>query len=381
MIKKVFYISLFLFILTLIFLAAYNFVFRNNPNDPIADPKKKQAKQEEKEEKTAVPATEITSLLNENILGATSGIDEKIYYYSLDEKSLKKASLEGKDKTVLLSNLPGDATRVLWSPKKDKALLLLKLPDGTSNWYFSDIAPKTLVALKPTIGRLAWNNLGDKIIYQYTDPGTGKRTFNIANPDGSAWKEIAPIGARDSYVAPIPQSTNFSFWNRPNALEESLFESVDGSNGSKNTLVSGRFGADYLWSPTGDQVLIASSDKQGGNTLTLSIANKQGGEIRSLSIPTLLTKVTWAKDGKSIYYALPGGLPDNATLPNDYFEKPLITNDTFWKMDIETGRKSRLLDLKEVGQSFDSSDLFLSPQEDFLFFTDRSTKRLYRIEL
>ena len=109
--------------------------------------------------------------------------------------------------------------------------------------------------------------------------------------------------------------------------------------------------------------------------------NGNGGEFQSLSLPTFVSKAAWSKDSRTIYYALPGGLPDSATLPNDYFDKPLITKDTFWKMDVGTGKKTRLTDLKDVAQSFDSSDLFMSPKEDILFFTDRTTHRLYRIDL
>ena len=108
--------------------------------------------------------------------------------------------------------------------------------------------------------------------------------------------------------------------------------------------------------------------------------NANGGEFQSLSIPTFVTKAVWSRGGKALYYALPGALPENALLPNDYFDKPLHTKDTFWKVDTATGKKTRLADLKEVTQSFDSGDLFLSPAEDALFFTDRTTHRLYRID-
>lgn len=380
--KKVFYISLGLLVLVLIFLGAYNFAFRHNVNSPVADPDKKEIETKKGLfDKAPTVATAIGSPINEELAFPAIGHDGTLYYYSLDDKSLKKASLEGKNKTVLLSDLPGSPTRILWSPKKDKVLLLLKSENGAAQWHFSELATRTLVPLKSEIGRLAWDNLGEKIFYQYTDAKTGAKTLNIASPDGGIWEEIAKIGSRDSFIAAVPQSTTVAFWSRPNALEQTALESVRWNGEDRHVILSGQFGADYLWSPSGDKVLVSTSNEKGGNMLSLSIMNGQGGEYRTLSVPTLVSKIVWSKDDRTIYYALPGSLPESSILPNDYFEKPLYTADTFWRMDVITGKKDRLVELKEVTQNFDSADLLLSPDEDALFFTDRQTRRLYRIDL
>ncbi len=371
--KKTFYISIGLLVLALIFLIAYNFAFKSNINDPIADPEKKTAP-------VAAPVTNIQNPINEDVLGAGVSEDGMLYYYSLDEQALKKASLEGKDKSILLSSLPGKPLRIIWSPKKDRVLLLLKQGDERSLWYFADIAAKTIVPLRSEVSRPAWNNLGDKIFYQYTDPKNEERSLNISNPDGSDWKKLAFL-YRDSFIAAIPQSTAISFWGKPNALEKTYFESIGLSGENRRILFSEKFGADYVWSPDGEKVLVSVSDEKGGQNILLNVMNRNGGEFQSLSVPTFTSKAAWSKDSKTIYYALPGALPESAMLPNDYFDRPLYTKDTFWKINIATGKKTRLANLKDVTQNFDSTDLFLSPAEDTLFFTDRVTRRLYQIGL
>ncbi|MDD2766863.1 MAG: hypothetical protein PHH40_03860 [Candidatus Moranbacteria bacterium] len=378
--KKVFYFSLGLLFLVLIFLGAYNFVFKNNVNDPTVaiDGKTLTNKEPFTEEKPL--SISISPFLNEDVSDVSISLDGFLFYYSLDDQALKKATLEGKDKTVLLSNLPGTPTRILWSPKKDRVLLFLKQSTGESFWYSVDIATKTLIPLKAEISRIAWNNLGDTLLYQYTDFTTGKRTLNTARPDGTAWKKIVDV-SRDTYIAPIPQSASISFWSRPNAFEATSFESVGITGESRKTLLSEKFGADYLWSPNGEKVLVSTSSEKGGKGMFLGSMNANGGEFQSLATPTLISKVVWSKDNKTIYFALPGSIPENAVLPNDYFEKSLHTKDTFWKLDMSNGKKTRLTELKEVVQNFDSTNLLLSPDESTLFFTDRVTKRLYRIEL
>lgn len=378
--KKVFYFSLGFLFLVLIFLVAYNFVFKNNVIDPTVKSNEKKITQEEPTTETKPISISISPSVNEDISDASISPDGLLFYYSLDDQSLKRATLEGKNKVILASNLPGIPTRILWSPKKDKVLLLLKQSTGESNWNFFEVATKTLVPLKKEISRIAWNNLGDTILYQYTDFATGKRTLNTARPDGTEWKKVTEL-SRDTFIAPIPQGSGISFWGRPNAFESTFFESVGITGESRKMLLSEKFGADYLWSPNGEKVLVSTSSERGGKEMLLNIMNANGGQFQSLATPTLISKTVWSKDNKTIYFALPGSIPEDSVLPNDYFDKSIHTKDTFWKLDITTGKKSRLAELKEVVQDFDSTNLLLSPDESTLFFTDRATKRLYRIDL
>jgi Tol biopolymer transport system component len=380
-VKKIFYISIGFLVLVLIFLGAYNFAFKHNVNDPVAVPEQKQAVQEA--EQAVVPQIDrFENPINEDIRGVVTGSDNKMYYYSLDDRSLKRATVDGKDKEVLLSDLPGVPEQVLWSPQRGRALLQLKLSDGRILWHYADLSTRTLVPLKGEMTRIVWNNLGDKILYQYIDTATGTKSLNIANPDGSEWKKLTDLGMQESFIAPVPQSAEVSFWGRPNALEVTAIETVNLTGDGRKTLLSGKFGADYLWSPDGSRVLVSTSGEKGGHGLTLGVMNANGGQFRDLSIPTLVSKVVWSSDGRTIYYALPGSLPDTAVLPNDYFSQSLPAKDTFWKMDIDTenSKKERLVELKDVNQAFDSTGLFLSPDEKVLFFTDRQKNRLYRID-
>ncbi|HCJ45791.1 MAG: hypothetical protein COZ27_00685 [Candidatus Moranbacteria bacterium CG_4_10_14_3_um_filter_41_65] len=378
--KKVFYFSLAFLILVLIFLGAYNFIFRNNVNDPTVDQGKKAEAVKEKTTETVQAISSILPSINESVMGVVIGSNDFLYYYSFDDKALKKATLEGKDKVVLMSNLPGTPTRILWSPKKDKALLFLKQENGKSLWHFAELNTKTLVPLKEEISRIAWDNLGEKIFYQYTDLVTQERTLNSANPDGTGWKKLTVLNF-ETFIAPVPKSMDVAFWSRPNAFESTSLFRMNFSGDNRKSLLAEKFGADYLWSPNGEKILVSMNSEKGGKAVSLGIMNASGGELKDLMLPTLISKVVWSRDSKTIYYALPGSIPENSVLPNDYFEKPVYTKDTFWKMDITTGKKARLTELKEVTQGFDSIDLGLSSKEDTLFFTDRSTKRLYRIDL
>lgn len=380
MIKKLFFVSLFIFILLIIILVAYNFAFKNN----VTDPKSNDAEITKEldtalQEDGAAVSTKVENPLNEEIVGAVTGPGGNLYYYSISDQQLKRATFEGKDKTTLLSNLPGRVERLVWSPGRDQVLIALR-QGSALRWHHLDIATKALTPLKGNISRVTWSQNGEKIYYQYLG-ANGERSLDTANPNGSNFSTVTKMGTIDHFLESIPASGRIAFWTRPTGLESTILESVEKDGRDKKTLLTNRYGAEYLWSPNGKYILFSSVKTKGESDISLALMNENGGEIRDLGIPTLVSKAVWAKDSKTLYYALPGNLPGESVLPNDYYQTPLYSEDIFWKIDIETGQKSRVLELEEGAAGLDSSDLFLSNKEDYLFFTDRKSKRLYRIEL
>ena len=378
---KIFFgITLGIFLFSLLLWGVYNVAFRHNTTIPTIK-KDSLLIQTNSFPNTFEPSEKILPVITERIVSATAH-DRSLYFYSLDEEAFRTSTLDGKDKKTLLSNLPGIPIRIVWSPLKEKVLVHTKKSNGSTFWYVADLKLKTLTELKPEISRVSWDNTGSKIIYQYTDLKTGSKTLNISRPDGSEWKVITELDAKEFFITPIPSSILVSYWSRPNAREKGLFSSVSLSGGDKTILLSNKLGADFLWSPTGDMVLVSSTDEEDPSKIRLFLMNASGGELRSLNnVATLIAKAAWSKNGRALYYALPGSLPESSVLPNDYFEKNLHSQDSFWKIDVATNTTERLVDLKDLTTSYDATDLFLSPNEDMLYFTDRVSQKLFMIEL
>lgn len=377
--KTFFGISVGIFCILLIFWGVYNFSFKSNPNIPTVSDGT--IIKESPSFSVFKPSTNIEPILQEKILSATTD-GRFLFFYSLDDQAFKRSSLEGKDREVLLSNLPGVPKRIVWSPSKERALVQMKLPDDTVLWHTVDLALKTLLPLKPEMSRVVWDNTGSKIFYLYTDPKTGEKSLNISSPDGKDWKSITSLGMKDFFLAPIPASILVSFWQRPGAREKGSLSTLPLTGGTPKPVLSDRFGADFLWSPSGDRVLMSSTDPSHPEKSVLSLMNSSGGELRTLdNASSLISKATWSKNGRTIYYALPGALPESTVLPNDYYEKNLHSQDSFWKMDTENNKTERLVDLKDLTEAYDASELFLSSKEDALYFIERKNQKLYRIEL
>ena len=380
--KKLFILSGLFFLLVLAFLAVYNFAFKHNTLNPIADPKKKAAIEEKKaQEILEAPERSVAfeQIVGEAVFQPVPG-ERSIFYYSKRDNSIKEATLDGKEITVRVPRIPGEATRVVWSPTRVQALMLIKNGDS-SLWHLADLRNQTVVPLRSDMSRLAWTSLGDRILYQFTDSLTGERTLNIASIDGSNWKKLADIGKEDHFIAAIPRSSLIAFWAKADANRESTLEVITINGDNRRTVVAPRFGTDFLFSPDNQHILIQSTVNRGGNSLTLGITNEDGEGYQNLFAPTFASKAVWSKDNETIYYALPGAFSGETVLPNDYYGKPVYSNDTFWKTNIRTGKKERLVPLEAMTESYDVTDMFLSPTETDLYFIDRRSSRLYRMTL
>ncbi|TXH07192.1 MAG: hypothetical protein E6Q06_03615 [Candidatus Moraniibacteriota bacterium] len=379
--KKLFIISGSFFLIVLAFLAVYNLSFRYNNSDPVADKGRKAELEQQRasEEEVAPTSVVFQQIIPEDVFQPAAG-ENGIFYYSQRDNAIKEADYDGKHVMTHIADLPGMPVRIVWSPSRLGALLLIK-SEGADRWYHADIRNKVVTALKKDVSRPAWTVLGDRIFYQYTDPVSADRTLNISFPDGSNWQKLTDLGKEDFYIATVPQSSLVSFWPKTDGNREGTLETISISGENRRTILTGRFGADYLWSPNGRRVLVQSTAKKGGNMLSIGIADENGGNYRNLLAPTLVSKVAWSKDGETFFYALPGSFADSVVLPNDYFSLPIHTADTFWKMNIRTGKKERLVPLDEMTETFDVSSIFLSPTETDLYFVERSSGKLYRITL
>ena len=107
----------------------------------------------------------------------------------------------------------------------------------------------------------------------------------------------------------------------------------------------------------------------------------QGTQYQNLGIPSIATKTTWSKNSKTLYYALPGSLPADAVMPNDYFTKPLLTQDTFWKVSIETGEKKRIVETRNITKNYDATSMMVNDDETMLVFVNRIDGKMYTIAL
>ncbi len=374
--KKIFITSTLLLAVVFLFWGIYLFSFKKPaemPRATVADQPAPSASLPEKNKS-------IRAVSDEAVVGATLAPDENsLKYYAKKTGQTYKVDLDGQNKTLVSSRETPGLVEVFWSPDKTRAISRY-FQEGKDRFAYFNYSENKGAVLKDNLDTVAWQTNG-KIFYKYYSSTDNKRSLNIANPDGTDWKKIADIPHRNVVIAPIPRTGLVSFWNAPDAFAETIFSSAPVIGGEGKTLVSGKFGADYLWSSDGSKILVSHSAERGGTKMQLAVTNDRGGEYRNLEMPTLVSKCAWSRDNKNIFCALPGSIPDTAVLPNDYLAGKFQTVDTFWKINTLTGEKERIIELNKIEESFDVLSIFLNNDESFLFFTSRADGKLYRIDL
>jgi len=382
--KKVFIISAILFGVTLLIWGVYNFAFKKSDSKASVTSKTaQQTMQPPKAEPVVVvkKPEKITLVSKEPVFGAVADKKtEKVLYYSAVDGTVWQADSDGLNVIQIANkNLPG-IVGAIWSPDRTRVLTNFN-KDGSSIFFTYDNTKKVGTQLSGNLDTVVWDGLGSKIIYKYYDAKTKKRSLSIANPDGSNWQTlVGEIPFRRVLISPIPLTSSVSFWNAPSAAEESILQVVASTGGEVKSVFKGRFGGDYLWSPDGSQALVSSLSDKSGKIVMLGLVSLQG-EYRDLGIPTIASKCVWSVDGKTIYCALPGGIPAGSVMPDDYQNKKFTTNDTFWKISTVTGTKERVVELTDINGVYDLTTPFLSSTENSLFFINRIDGKLYRVSL
>lgn len=379
-VKKIFFLSLIMMVLSLLLWGVYNLSFKKP--DSTAKETNTSGKDKGISDLLKPPSEDkIKAITDEAVIGPTyvSGSNTIKYYAQTGETY--EIDTDGNNKKTISDKKLSGLTDVLWSPDETKVITKFSSPDGQPQFYYYDYSTQLGIPIKKNVDEIAWQSSGNRIFYKYYDQQTKKRTFNISNPDGTDWLKLSDIDYRNVSIAPVPKSGLVSFWNRPDSYAQTVFETVPVISGEKKTVFKEKYGADYLWSKDGTTVLVSSVDTRAGSRMQLGIMNYNGGEYRNLDIPTFVSKCVWSRDGKTVYYSLPGNIPPSSILPNEYMDGKFKTADTFWKVNIADGKKTRILETSDIKDSYDATSMFLNDDESALFFVNKSDGKLYRITL
>ena len=312
---------------------------------------------------------------NEALAATLAGDGSDLQYYSQTDGRFYKINKDGQV-TVLADKVFHNVESIKWAPDKNKAIL--EYPDGANILYnFSTNKQVTLPThwkdfdFSPDSSQIVMKSIG-------LDPDN--RWLAITNEDGSKTTAIEAIGEKDETVYPS--------WSPNNQVIAMYTEGVDfdrqevffvglNQENFKSTVIEGR-GFIPQWSPKGDQLLY--SVYSSGNDLKpmLWLVGAQGDSIgagrKSLGLETWADKCTFAS-ATDLYCAVPRELETGAGL---FPELAKNTPDRLYQIDIATGLK-KLVAIPDG--DYNMSDLIISDDGRYLYFTDKTTQRINKINL
>lgn len=310
-----------------------------------------------------------------------AGNKKDIIYYDKYTGEFKKKAADGSSETLLTQQKYPQADKIYWSPARDKAVL--SFPDSSKIVY--DFNQDKQYSLPKETTEFSFSPSGNQIAYKYVGAQPDERWLAVSNPDGSGAQVVEALGDKAGLVkvdwSPNNQMVAYYTDTTTSTEQDIIFLGLNNENFPAVKVDGLNFNG--RWSPGGDKVLysISSADTSYNPTLWVmdGTLGNLGGSPQELDLQTWPDKCAFGSLD-TIYCAVPTYLPSGSDL------YPEITNgvaDEFYKVDLKTGLKTLLalpVDSSGYG-TFTADKIFLSASEDLLYFTDRTTGRLYQIRL
>lgn len=387
LLKKILIILVVILILALVAFLVYNFFMKAPPDEP-ADGELPEGGEgdgvpegdDEDGDIIPSPTLKIKSISTERVLGPTLSSDgTKIIYYSQHNGNVWQSSFDGSNLTRVSSTELDDLKKIIWSPDKTKVISIYQDEEENIDIYVYDYTTGRASAFSSNIKEIAWSSASSKIAYQYTDDNANQNNISIADPDGTNWQVI--LDTRLKHLNIDWTASDIAFYEKPSGITQSSLFLLNPLSKELVKVLSNIYGLSVKWSPQGDKMLYSQTNNQGEN-INLYLALRNGSNETSAGIVTFVEKCVWAKDGRTIFCAIPKEIKLAGVLPDNFYKGLFTSDDEFWKINLDTGEKMILLEPWEREEEiYDAVDLFLSPLEDYLFFINKKDGLLYSIEL
>ena len=321
--------------------------------------------------------TAVSLLTNQPGSGATISADgSTLVYYQPSDGKFYRVTADGTA-TALSDQVFHNVETINWSSKKDKAIL--EYPDGANILY--NFTTGKQITLPKHWEQFSFAPNNDQIAFKSMPLDPENRWLAVAKDDGSNIKLIEPLGKEEGAVANIDWSPNnqiIATYSKSEDLERTslYFLGLNGEN-FRSTLVEGR-DVRPVWSPKGDLIAYSAyaslSDLKPNMWVVVGRPDSLGSNRRNLELNTWADKCTFA-DNTTLYCAVPQYLPRGAGIV------PAVADtipDDFYRVDLNSGSKTLLA---VPDGSYVADNLIVSGDGRYLYFTERLTGRLAKINL
>jgi len=315
--------------------------------------------------------------------GLMIGPDGNLLYYDRTTGQFFKVSPDGSIKDLLTNSVYHDVQDISWAPDGNQAILTF--PDNSKILY--NFADQKQTTLPKELNDFSFSPRSDQIVSKFLDGANqDNQWLMVSKPDGSQSNTAEQLGENADKVIPLWSPNNQIIATFQDAVDAThtniIFLGAQGENFQSAT-VNGR-GFIPKWAPDGRRMIYSVYSQDTDDNPHLYMMNAMPDTIGTgnidLGLDTTPEKCTFSANGINLYCSVPYYLnPGSGPAPQLSVDIP----DNIYQIDLIRGTANliaRPVD-GDLNQRFSGVNLQLSPQEDYLFFTDALTGSLQKIRL
>lgn len=370
--KKILIILAVILGITLIGLLVYYFFFKKTtpPAVPIIETPSLGGENAPQAKERLVPITDETVLAAGlfGSAGTTTESGPKIIYAAWDG-SINQIDFNGQNKNKVGLAAVDRIGEVKVSPVGDLVSFKYFLATGAAKYLVYDVNAKTLKTLPTNVSGISLGRNGDFVFLN------GAK-INSSLADLSKTKDLA-VSKIPDLVLDWYSDNSLALETKPSGTAQGILYLLDLKTRKTKRVLGGVYGLTAKFSPKGGQVLVSETSAD-GRSLRITSINLAKKTQRNLNLFTLPEKCAWSKDERTVFCAVfKVENLDNFIMPDDYYKRRIRSDgEKIARINLETGQVKNIIE-----NIFDATNLFLAPDENYLFFVNKTDGRLYRLTL
>jgi hypothetical protein len=246
--------------------------------------------------------------------------------------------------------------------------------EATSLIYrYASLDRKTINSFLTTMGSNKSEFLPLDILGVTTSPDKSKFFYFVKSNNGVVGytRGFGSVQKTQVFSNPYTEWTTKASYSVPGVLF-----SLDIKTKTLTKVLGGVMGLTTLSNNDGSRVLYGVSSNNGPK---LNIFNIKEHSTTSIDTYGLPEKCVWGKSGVYVYCAVPNTII-GTQYPDSWYQGLVSFNDRFIKIDAANGAVSDIINSEDI-TAVDATNLFLSENEEQLFFTNKKDSTLWGLGL
>lgn len=287
-----------------------------------------------------------------------------VYAYRVQARTLARISnktLPGIQEASWLPDGSASFVRFLTQTNGVEQVNTYELPaDGTGGYFLQQNLAQASV-------------LGPTTIFTFA-AGSDSSIGSTANVDGTGAKTLFTSPLTSLWV--YPAGTSIIAVTKASAQVDGYAFSF--SSGKFTPILGPLRALTVLPSPSGK--LLLYSYYTDGSVFQMLVLDLTTGAVTHLPVATFAQKCVWTTSNDALYCAIPKSF--FGTLPDDWYQGVVSTNDRIWRIDLSSRLATLILDPSQTGKvDIDAVNLTLDPNVGVLVFRNKKDSSLWAYNL